>query len=100
MGTNLTQAPAPSGLPFSLGRLQANAVASARTSGENRRGAPGPRQVFQAVGFYPATTPFAHPPVTTACMAGICLIAPIRMLMGNQIDLGSIDLALRVSSDN
>ena len=81
--------------PFSLGKLQARAVACACTSGGKTLGSTRTRQVFQTPGFHPAPPPETYSPIGAAHLASNLLVAPFRVLMGCQNDLGTHHFPLR-----
>jgi len=78
-----------SALPSSLGLLQANAVACALTSGGKTPGRSRSGQIFQALGFCPALSPFIHGSLAASDFLADLLVAPFWMFVGQQNDLGS-----------
>ena len=83
------------GTPFSRGRLQANAVACARTSGGKTPGGSRPRQVFDASLLRPSLPPFPNRAAYTTRLLGDLLIAPFWMVIGTQKNASANDFPVR-----
>ena len=77
-----------SGLPESRGRVQASAVTCARTAEGEKAWSPGPRRVLQRRPRPAASPPLAHRPIGAAHGPGNGRVAPVRVLIGQEQDLG------------